>query len=78
MTPLPGPPSAARRASTSRGLGMAMLGSALAMATLAVLAYVGVLPLDEAVRAWVVAGVAMAALLDGAIGYYFLQASSKS
>ncbi|MBP7779543.1 MAG: hypothetical protein KA371_20695 [Acidobacteria bacterium] len=78
MTRPAGAPSPAARAKTARAVGMAMLGSAIAMATLAALAYARVLPFDEAVRGWVVAGVALAAVLDGAIGYYFLRAASQS
>ena len=70
------PSSSSGRAGTSRAVGMAMLGSALAMATLAALAYAGVLPFDDTVRGWVSAGVAAAAVIDGAIGIYFLRAAS--
>jgi hypothetical protein len=72
------PPSSAARAGTSRAVGMAMLGSAIAMATLAALAYARVLPFDDAIREWVAAGVAVAAVIDGAIGVYFLRAASQS
>ncbi len=72
------PPSSAARAGTSRAVGMAMLGSAIAMATLAALAYAGVLPFDDAIRGWVAAGVGVAAVIDGAIGIYFLRAASQS
>ena len=78
MNQLPLHPSAATRARTARAVGMAMLGSAIAMATLAALAYAGVLPLDDAVRGWVASGVALAAVLDGAIGVYFLRTSFQS
>lgn len=71
-------PSSAARAGTSRAVGMAMLGSAIAMATLAALAYAGVLPFDDSIRGWVSAGVAVAAVVDGAIGIYFLRAASQS
>ncbi len=77
MTLRPAALSPAARARTSRGVGMALLGSALAMAALAALAYAGVLALDDATRGWVVAGVGLAALLDGALGLYFLKASSQ-
>ena len=68
----------AQRAKTARGVGMAMLGSAIAMAVLAALAYGRLLPFDDAVRGWVAAGVALAAVLDGAIGFYFLRTASQS
>jgi hypothetical protein len=71
-------PAPSARAGTSRAIGMAMLGSAIAMATLAALAYAGVLPFDGAIRGWVSAGVAVAAVIDGAIGIYFLRAASQS
>lgn len=72
------PSSSTARAGTSRAVGMAMLGSAIAMATLAALAYARVLPFDDAIRGWVAAGVAVAAVIDGAIGIYFLRAASQS
>jgi hypothetical protein len=78
MSRPPTGPSAAARAKTARGVGMAMLGSAIAMATLAALAYGRVLPFDDAARGWVSAGVALAAVLDGAIGLYFLRTASQS
>jgi len=68
----------ADRAKTARGVGMAMLGSAIAMAVMAALAYARLLPFDDAVRGWVAAGVALAAVLDGAIGFYFLRTASQS
>jgi hypothetical protein len=78
MTRVSGPSPSAARASQMRGVGMAMLGSAIAMAMLAALAYARVLPFDDAVRGWVAAGVALAAVLDGAIGLYFLRTSTHS
>ncbi len=69
--------SSSQRAKTARGVGMAMLGSAIAMAVLAALAYGRLLPFDDAVRGWVAAGVALAAVLDGAIGLYFLRTASQ-
>lgn len=68
----------ASRDTASRGIGLAMLGSAIALATLAALTYAGVVPFDDGVRGWVSAGVGMAAVLDGAIGFFFLRASSQS
>ncbi len=70
------PSSSPGRAGASRAVGMAMLGSAIAMATLAALASAGVLPFDESIRGWVAAGVGVAAVIDGAIGIYFLRAAS--
>jgi len=68
----------AARARTARAVGMAMLGSAMAMTVIAGLVWAGVVPLASDVRGWVVAGVGVAALLDGAMGVYFLRASSQS
>jgi hypothetical protein len=63
---------------TQRGVGFAMLGSASALAVVAALAYGGVLPVEPAVRGWMAAGTALAAVLDGAIGLYFLRAAFQS
>lgn len=60
-----------------RAVGMALLGSSIAMATVAALAYAGVLPFDPAVRIWVAAGVGVAAVLDALIGLFFLRSSSQ-
>lgn len=73
----PAAAASAARARTARSVGMAMLGSAIAMVTLAGLAWTQVLPFDPAVRGWVSAGVALAAVLDGALGLYFLRAASQ-
>lgn len=78
MTGSTGAPPGSARANTMRGVGMAMLGSALALAMLAALAFARVLSFDDAVRGWVSAGVALAAVLDGALGLYFLRTSSQS
>jgi len=78
MTGLSPAATSAAGARSSRAVGMAMLGSAIAMATLAALTYARVLPFDDAVRGWIAAGVGVAALLDGAIGIYFLRAASQS
>jgi hypothetical protein len=66
-----------RNANTSRIVGMALLGSAIALATLAVLTYAGTLPVDPAVGGWVAAGAGIAAALDALIGLYFLRAASQ-
>lgn len=64
-------------ADNKRAVGMALLGSSIAMATVAALAYAGVLPFDPAVRVWVAAGVGVAAVLDALIGLFFLRSSSQ-
>ncbi len=64
-------------AGNKRAVGMALLGSSIAMATVAALAYAGVLPFDPAVRVWVAAGVGVAAVLDALIGLFFLRSSSQ-
>lgn len=76
MTP---PAAAAReRARAQRTVGMALSGSALALVTVAALAWAGALPVDPAVRGWVAAGAGAAAVLDALIGLFFLRASSQS
>ncbi len=64
-------------AGNKRAVGMALLGSSIAMATVAALAYAGVLPFDPAARVWVAAGVGVAAVLDALIGLFFLRSSSQ-
>ena len=64
-------------ADNKRAVGMALLGSSIAMGTVAALAYAGVLPFDPAVRVWVAAGVGVAAVLDALIGLFFLRSSSQ-
>ena len=64
-------------AGNKRAVGMALLGSSIAMATVAALAYAGVLPFDPAVRVWVAAGVGVATVLDALIGLFFLRSSSQ-
>ncbi len=71
-------PSSAPRPGSQRAVGMAMMGSAIALATVAGLAYGGVLPFDPGVRVWVAAGVGIAAILDALIGLFFLRSSSQS
>jgi hypothetical protein len=77
MTPS-GPARHAAKPTQSRAIGLAMLGSAIALATLAALAYAGVLPVAEDIRGWMAAGVGLAAVIDALIGVYFLRASSQS
>ncbi|MEZ5294225.1 MAG: hypothetical protein R2745_24290 [Vicinamibacterales bacterium] len=48
------------------------------MATVAALAYAGVLPVAESVRDWLAAGVGVAAIADVLVALYFLRASSQS
>ncbi|MEZ5418989.1 MAG: hypothetical protein R2708_16855 [Vicinamibacterales bacterium] len=55
-----------------------MLGSAIALVTVAALAYTGTLPIEPDVRGWVAAGAGLAAVFDVLIGLYFLRASSQS
>lgn len=62
----------------SRTVGMAMLGSSIALATIGVATYSGLLPVDHSVRGWMAAGLALAAVLDAVIGLHFLRASSQS
>lgn len=71
-------PANAPRPGSQRAVGMAMMGSAIALATVAVLAYAGILPFDPAVRVWVAAGVGIASVLDALIGLFFLRSSSQS
>ena len=65
------------RGATRRTVGKALLGSAIALATLAALALGGVLALDDDTRWWVSAGAGVAAVADAMIAVYFLRASSQ-
>jgi hypothetical protein len=78
MSHPPRPVLQRRNAATSRIVGLTLLGSAIALAALAVLAYAGMLPLAPAVRGWAAAGAGIAAGLDALIGVYFLRAASHS
>ncbi len=78
MSPVSAPNPAIRRAAAQRGIGMAMLGSTIALLTMSALTWAGVLPLDQAIRGWATAGIAAAAIIDGGVGLYFLRASSQS
>lgn len=71
-------PARSPRPGSQRAVGMALMGSSIALATVAALAYAGVLPFDPAVRVWVAAGVGLAAVLDALIGFFFLRSSSQS
>jgi hypothetical protein len=77
MSPASAPSPAIRRAAVQRGVGMAMLGSTIALLAMAALTWVGVVAIDEDIRGWTTAGIAVAAVIDGAIGLYFLRASSQ-
>ena len=66
-----------RRATAQRGVGMAMLGSTIALLTMSTLAWAGVLPIAEEIRGWSAAGIAVAAVVDGVLGLYFLRASAQ-
>ena len=78
MSPSPIPASSEQRMRAQRSTGLAMLGSALALVTLAALTAVGVVPMSGDIRGWATAGIGLAGVLDGFIGVYFLRASSKS
>jgi hypothetical protein len=69
-----GPPPA----STHRTVGMAMLGSAVALGACAALTAAGVLPMAEEVRSWAAGGLGLAAVLDAAVAVYFLRMSPPS
>jgi hypothetical protein len=74
---MPSVPDPLRRAKAQRTTGMAMMGSAVALAVVAALTWVGVVPMGEGIREWATAGIAVAAVFEGAIGLYFLRASSQ-
>ena len=76
MTPVPAP--AAQRATTQRATAMAMLGSSIALLVMAALTWAGLLTVGDGIRGWATAGIAIAAIVDGSIGLYFLRASSQS
>lgn len=75
MSPARAP--AIQRANAQRATGMAMLGSTIALLVMATLTWAGVLPVGDGIRGWATAGMAIAAVVDGAIGLYFLRASSQ-
>jgi hypothetical protein len=77
MTAAPAP-GARPRGGNQRAVGMAMLGSALALATAAVLVVAGTIPFDPDIRPWVAAGVGLAAAVDAAFALYFLRMASHS
>lgn len=66
------------RPSTHRTIGMAMLGSSIALGACAALTAAGVLPMAEAARQWAAIGLGVAATLDAALAIYFLRMSSSS
>jgi len=75
MPPAPAP--AVQRANAQRATGMAILGSAIALLVMATLTWAGLLPVGDGIRGWATAGIAIAAVVDGVIGIYFLRASSQ-
>lgn len=77
ISPPPVPNGAIRRAAAQRGVGMAMVGSTIALLGMAALAWAGVLSVAEDIRVWTAAGIAVAAVIDGGIGLFFLRASSQ-
>jgi hypothetical protein len=74
MATPPGAPPAA----TYRTIGMAMLGSAIALGACAALTAAGTLPMAEEVRSWAAGGLGLAAVLDAAVAIYFLRMSPPS
>ena len=68
-------PQSTQRANAQRATGMAMLGSTIALVVFSAFAWAGLLPIDAGNRGWASAGLAAAAMFDGAIGFYFLRAS---
>jgi hypothetical protein len=56
---------------------MAMLGSTIALLTIAALTWARVLPVAEDIRGWTAGGIVVAAIIDGVLGLYFLRASSQ-
>ena len=78
MSPAPAAPeSTARRVAAQRATGMVMLGSTLALVVIAAVTWAGFVPAADGIREWATAGIGVAALFDGAIGIYFLWASSQ-
>ena len=77
MSPASATNPSLRRATAQRGVGMAMLGSTIALLIIALLSWTGVLPVGEDVRGWTAGGMAVAAAIDGVIGLHFLRASSQ-
>ncbi len=77
MAPPTTPNPSIRRAAAQRGVGMAMLGSTIALLTIAALTWARVLPVAEDIRGWTAGGIVVAAIIDGILGLYFLRASSQ-
>jgi hypothetical protein len=63
---------------TQRTVGMAMLGSAIALGACAALTAAGIVPMAVEVRSWAAGGLALAAMLDAALAVYFLRMSPPS
>ena len=54
-----------------------MVGSTVALVVLAALTWTGLVPAVDGIRGWATTGIAVAAVVDGGIGLYFLRASSQ-
>lgn len=74
----PSAPARGPRGGNQRAVGMAMLGSALALFTGAALIVAGTISFDPDVRPWAASGVALAAAVDAAFAVYFLRMASHS
>ncbi len=72
----PSVPARGARGGTQRAVGMAMLGSALALITAAALIVAGTISFDPDVRPWAAAGVGLAAAVDAALAIHFLRSAS--
>jgi hypothetical protein len=66
------------RPSTYRTIGMAMLGSSIALGACAALSAAGILPMADQARQWAAIGLSVAAGLDAILAIYFLRMSSSS
>jgi hypothetical protein len=66
------------RPATHRTVGMAMLGSSIALGACAALTAAGVVPMADAARQWAAIGLGVAAVLDAALALYFLRMSPSS
>jgi hypothetical protein len=71
-------PSAPARGGSRRAVGMAMLGSALALLTAAALIVAGTISFAADVRLWAAAGVGLAGIVDAALALHFLRTASHS
>jgi len=66
------------RPSTYRTIGMAMLGSSIALGACAALTAAGILAMADEARQWAAIGLGVAAGLDAILAIYFLRMSSSS